>query len=254
MKALEKALRNDARNTVNTLAPEHSGTVGKYDKFVKEHLTEGASGKSPGATLKQMGSSETDNLMNYALGGAKGGGARLEVMRDMMPEDQWETFKQATLQKMGSRAGGTDEFSLAQFTTEWRRMDNKAKKAIFGDDYSYLDRMAELGEKVKIGDMEKNVSKTAQSMIMGSTLQAMIPAGIGGAGGDMLTAAASGAASVAAPWLAAKGLTSQGFGRFAAGGGMPGVSALGGIGVRGLTLTPEMRSLLELERARTANE
>jgi hypothetical protein len=62
------------------------------------HITQSL--KSPQAdTLRQMDSGETDQLVNYALGGSKGGGERLETMRKLMPEEQWETCKQSVLNK-----------------------------------------------------------------------------------------------------------------------------------------------------------
>ena len=246
---LEKALRADARGSVAEGRPDAFPIAQEYDEYVSSYLTPGGSGKSEAQVIEQMGKRETDQLMSFALGGSKGGGQRLEQMRSVMPAEQWETFSQAVLQQMGSRGGGADEFSIAQFTTRWRQMDPAARRAVFGKEHDFLDRLATMGEQMKISDMEKNASKTAQNLNLARTLQT-VGGGAGGlaaGGGDPLIAAAVGAGATALPWAAAKGLTSEGFGQFAAGGGVPLISGLGGTAGRGMALTPEAQALMRLE-------
>jgi hypothetical protein len=245
---MEKALRADAKNAVAQQAPQAAPSVQAYDRFVSSNLQPGLTGKTNADLLETIGKKETDQLLSWAMQGSQNGPNRIKSLRKMMPNDQWETISKAALQRMGKQPGGVEDFSVGTFTTNWRKMDDAARKSLFGDDYEFLKRMAKLGEDIKKVEQEANRSKTAQTLMLPQMLQMLASAGAGlGAGGE--GAAAGALAGVVGPWAAARGMTSPGFSRFIAGGGIPGLQEVGGTLGR-LALTPELQSMMALEQGR----
>jgi hypothetical protein len=133
-------------------------------------------------------------------------------------------------------------------------MDDEARKAVFGDDYDVLSRLAKIGEDMKEMEQAANQSRTARDMVMAQTLQTLGGGALGGMTGEPATALLGAGASVAAPWLAAKGLTSRGFADFALGGGLIPPAAAGAAGRMGVEFMPDVQLGVDEELARYLRE
>lgn len=78
--------------------------------------------------------------INQAAGAGKGDVGLLRTAKRIMAPDDWKNVGAAMIRRLGApmpgvpRAPGQPEFSVGGFSTNWRKMSDKAKDVIFGDD------------------------------------------------------------------------------------------------------------------------
>lgn len=160
--------------------------------------------------------------INAMSRGNKGGVQRLVRVINSLPEDDRGSIRATIIDRLGrAKAGmqdaGGEVFSPAEFLTNWNKMSNEAKVALFGRDKKLsqaLNDIATLAESTKQAQRFANQSQTAGALQVGNLYNIMAGAGIlGGAGaagaGNFGVALSSVVLPLVITRLSANALTSQ---------------------------------------------
>lgn len=86
-----------------------------------------------------------------------------QLSRSMPPED-FQQISGVALSELGHNQS-TGDFSLAKFSSGWEKMGDRAKAIMFPDQShrTFLDNIAQLGQKLKGGDQYRNSSNTGRA-------------------------------------------------------------------------------------------
>jgi len=173
-----------------------------------------------------LGTNATPDLIldsiNAMAGGRKGGVQRLVRVINSLPEADRGSIRATIVDRLGrakpgAQDAGGEVFSPAEFMTNWNKMSNEAKAALFGRDRKLsqaLDDIALLAGSTKQAQRFVNQSQTAGAVQVNNLYNIMAGAGMLG-GGAAATAGNFGVAltSVVLPLvltrLSANALTSQ---------------------------------------------
>lgn len=160
--------------------------------------------------------------INAMSRGGKGGVQRLVRVINSLPEEDRGNIRATIIDRLGrAKAGAQDAggevFSPAEFLTNWNKMSNEAKYALFGRDKKLaqsLDDIATLAASTKQAQRFVNQSQTAGALQVGNLYNVMAGAGIlGGAGaagaGNFGVALSSVVLPLVITRLSANALTSQ---------------------------------------------
>jgi len=125
-------------------------------------LKDGASGESVFGRVKRLATS----------GRASEDISSLFQIRSSMPEESWDVYVLGLLEDMGGANPGAsaDDFSPSTFLTNWRKMSDAAKNAVFsgtryGDLKSELDNLAKVLGSERNLDLLRNTSGTTRTLI-----------------------------------------------------------------------------------------
>ena len=130
---------------------------------------------------------------------------RLRRIKASMPKDDWNDVTASIVDRLGRSPAGQqgaagDTFSPSVFLTEWNKMAPDAKKLLLPEDARIeLEKLAKVAERVKAGNLERNMSNTGTAV---GWLGVVF-----GSAADVGTTAAA----VGGSYLSAKALTSPVF-------------------------------------------
>jgi hypothetical protein len=162
---------------------------------------------------------------NFMMQGTKESGEQLKKILRNIPSAERGDVKASVLSRLGmtSPAGqdAIEEFSTAKFLTNYSKLADSAKDALFGkgNNRADLDSLVEMLKDVKSTDAFANNSKTGQTIGFTATLSPLV-AGLGMIGqgydvGSAATTAAVGLAGAAiAPYVSARLVTNPEFVRW----------------------------------------
>lgn len=181
MKRLYGAMSSDMDGVVrsNTVP----GVTGDQASRVLQAANSGASqliehNKGVQSLLKVQ---SDENLMGSLIGKANdktGDVKTLARLRQSMSPEDFQQISGVALSDLGKNPT-TGNFSLAKFSTGWKTMGDRAKAVMFPDaaHRSFLNDIAQLGQKLKGGDQYMNTSSTGRA----NAVADLIKLGAGGA-------------------------------------------------------------------------
>lgn len=181
----------------------------------------------------------SQDIFQAAMSGSKSGAQKLRVLKRSLPKNEWDSIvaqqiKEMGLAKAGAQDAGGSLFSPASFITNYSKLSPAAQKTLFtGQHYKGLD--VAIKDLVTVSAALKDVSKmantsgTAQQMMYMQLLTGGLGGLYGVERGDSPTSGALGgmAMGVAAPWVAAKLITSPKFVKWLSDAGSTAVTKLG---------------------------
>jgi hypothetical protein len=209
LEAAAEAAGPDAVTAFRQANDFYSAGMSRIEGALSDILKDGASGESVFGRVKRLATS----------GRASEDISSLFQIRSSMPEESWDVYALGLLEEMGSANPGAsaDDFSPSTFLTNWRRMSDASKNAVFsGTRYgglkSELDNLAKVLGSERNLDLLRNTSGTTRTLISallftGSTMSLT---------GDPRDAGYALVGSLIAPRAAAKLLTNPRFVRWLA--------------------------------------
>jgi hypothetical protein len=107
------------------------------------------------------------------LGAGKDSANQLERFKRTMDADTFRDFAATMTDQMGkatpgAQDAGGDVFSVATFVTNWNRLDDGAKRVLFGDRFEDLERLSRVASSMKNMEKHANNSRTAIQSYMGN--------------------------------------------------------------------------------------
>jgi len=159
---------------------------------------------------------------NFLMQGTKESGAQIKKILRNIPSAERGAIQASVLSRLGmTNPAGQDvieDFSTAKFITNYSKLADSAKDALFGKSQNRadLDKLVSMFDDVKSTDAFANNSKTGQTIGFTATLSPLV-AGLGMLGqgydvGSAATTAATGLATAAvAPYISARLLTKPEF-------------------------------------------
>lgn len=165
----------------------------------------------------------SQDIFQSAMSGAKSGSQKLRALKKSIPKSEWDAVVANQIKEMGLAKAGVQDvtgevFSPASFLTNYSKLSKSAQKTLFGGpQYKGLD--AAVKDLVTVSAALKDVSKMANTSGTAQQMMYMqlLTGGLGGLYGVERGESATGgaitgmAAGVAAPWVAAKLITSPKF-------------------------------------------
>lgn len=165
-------------------------------------------------------------VYDFATQGSDAGASRINsILRNLNGEERG-ALAATIFGKLGYKKNVSDDtaFSVATFLTNWKKLNPKAKQALFGAG-KYREAANEINSLIRIMDVvdeagkSENISRTATKLLNASTLNSLLIAGgavtygvFGGAGSQYALAGAGTLTTVAlAPAAAAELITSPKF-------------------------------------------
>lgn len=116
------------------------------------------------------------NILRDAQGGAKGNFNRLFALKRALRPDEWNEVASGIIREMGTPTRGARglaqeaDFSVNTFLSNWRGIDDGAKKALFAtgknaEHYAALNDFARVADRLANFESLVNSSRTATNMI-----------------------------------------------------------------------------------------
>ena len=217
-KQVYSAMSLDLAAAAKYAGPQAEKAMARADRYYKKFMS------TAGVTLNKIGKLDSDErAYTFAMSRIGDGGSQLRRMRQQFEPEEWDVIAASFLNNMGlARAGAQDAagevFSVNEFVTNWSKISNEAKDALFGgkryaDMRKGLDNLVEISSSLKGVEKFANTSNSGRIMITYMSLQALGGGLISmAAGGEAETGVVLGALSaVLAPRLAAKLITSPKF-------------------------------------------
>lgn len=217
-KQVYSAMSLDLAAAAKHAGPEAEKAMARADRYYRKFMS------TAGVTLNKIGKLDADErAYTFAMSRIGDGGSQLRRMRQQFEPQEWDVIGASVLNNMGlARAGAQDAtgevFSVNTFMTNWSKLSNEAKEALFGgkryaDMRKGLDDLVEIASSFKGVERFANTSNSGKVMITYMSLQAL-----GGGlasmslGGEVEAGAIPAALTgVLAPRLAAKLITSPRF-------------------------------------------
>ncbi len=217
-KQVYSAMSLDLAAAAKHAGPEAEKAMARADRYYRKFMS------TAGVTLNKIGKLDADErAFTFAMSRIGDGGSQLRRMRQQFEPQEWDVIGASVLNNMGlARAGAQDAtgevFSVNTFMTNWSKLSDEAKEALFGgkryaDMRKGLDDLVEIASSFKGVERFANTSNSGKVMITYMSLQAL-----GGGlasmslGGEVEAGAIPAALTgVLAPRLAAKLITSPKF-------------------------------------------
>ena len=180
---MRRAARNAAREDVH---PDAAEVAFENANRTAERYIEA------NKSLHRLASARSDegmvgSVVNAARGNT-GNAALLRQLREQLSEPAFNEIAGVGLHELG-KSPRTGKFSLESFGTNWRRMSDDAKEAMFSPEHrKRLDRFAALDEVLKGSDKYLNKSQTAHSTLTGALIAEGTHAGASLLTGDVMPA------------------------------------------------------------------
>lgn len=166
-------------------------------------------------------------VYDFATQGSDAGATRINAILRNLNAEEKGALAATIFGKLGYKKNVNPDdasFSVATFLTNWKKLNPKAKQALFGAG-KYREAANEINSLIRIMDVvdeagkSENISRTATKLLNASTLNSLLVAGgavgygvFGGAGSQVALAGAGGLTTIAlAPSLAADLITSPKF-------------------------------------------
>jgi hypothetical protein len=216
---LTRAMTTDLRDMVGAAAARHAGGTPANQRAAATSAlrafdeAERAFGPiaEQNRLLSQLVDARGEGAISALLGAARDQGGNLRLLaqlRQSMPRQEFEQIGGTLLAELGQNRA-TGEFSLAQFTTNWNKVSDRAKGVLFPpQSRAVIDDIAAMGAHIKGALRESNTSHTASVIVLLDIAKdaALLGADIasGGLGvGSAVGAGSSAAAVMLGRWLAA---------------------------------------------------
>ena len=155
---------------------------------------------------------------NFLVQGSKESSDQLKRVLRNLPENERNFVKASMLNRLGyQKPGGAkleSDFSVNSFLTNFSKLSNSAKDALFDKDTKArqsLDKIVDLLENFKSAQSYANVSKTGDMI---ATAMAFVPLGYGGfmvQGGDLISGGLTMASGLIPPHYMSKLVTNEKF-------------------------------------------
>ena len=215
MKRVYAALTLDMSNAAKAAGPEAASKLGIADRFTRTWLN------TVGETLKKIDKFDTDErAFNYVMSATKDGAIMLARLRRQFTGEEWDTVSGTVLSRLGQASASAQDaagtrFSPSTFLTNWSRLAPEAKETLFGGS-RYADLRPALDDLVRVTGSLKEMEKLSNTSNTGRVMVAyMMATGLWASLGS-LAAGVPGALTgvvgyTAAPWAAAKLITSPSF-------------------------------------------
>lgn len=215
-------LSEDIKAAAKGSGPEAERALALHDRYVRYMRTINL------PVLDELIRLKTDEqVYNWALAQGKIGGTRIRKLRanlrENYGEDVWDEVVSTVVSRMGDATPGrqgvpsqllgpADTFSVDAFLTNFSKMSQEAKEALFqGDRYGELrqnlDDLVTVTASLKDAEKMTNFSNTTRGLLYATLGGAAVAAGAGRIG----TAASIVGSSVVAPWVAGRLITSPRF-------------------------------------------
>lgn len=216
------ALTEAMNSTVEAAGgPEAKSLLGRADWYHR------AASNTRLPILEKIAEAGTDaKALDIALSGAKDGGKQLWQLRRSLPETDWGDLSATVFQRLGEPVAGQKEalalgeganqFSISSFVTNWNKLSDSAKSALFGGKQfeelrPAVDAFARTMGRFKDAAKLTNTSNTAQVAGMAGAISVsgtqLVSGQVGNAGLTIL-------GTTIAPNLVARGMTSPKFVRW----------------------------------------
>lgn len=156
LRALYGALSRDMEAVAKAAGPEAERAARRANNYTRlsaqrmEHL-QGVVDKAGGG----------EAVYNAVMAGSKDGGTRLREVMQSLPKSSQQALTAAVIKRMGMPTPGqagvdaAEEFSAATFLTNWNRVSQEARRALFdrhGPEFSAnMDRIARVAANLKDG-------------------------------------------------------------------------------------------------------
>lgn len=220
LKRIYGALTEDMSAAARQAGPAAAKKLAVADRFTRIYMNTAAK------TMEKINRFDADErAYNFVISATKDGVQMLSRLKRHFTPEEWDTVAATVLGRMGLARPGAqnvagDAFSVNTFLTNWNRISPEAKKLLFGGE-RYKDLAPVLDDLVRVvgslKQMEKltNTSNTGRNMIAWMTMQTLV-GGAGGAalGGDPQSVGVGILATIIAPRLAARLITSPRFVRW----------------------------------------
>lgn len=116
--------------------------------------------------IGKKGEKSGEQITDALNAAAKGNNARLSKLFDSLPPEEAGAARATMIEGLGRASAGAqnasgDTFSFASFLTNWNKIGNSAKNAIFsGENRKAIDQLALIAEKSKNASRFQNYSNT----------------------------------------------------------------------------------------------
>jgi len=198
-----------------------SGSASERALAVADRYTRRQMGEVIPTLQKIVDLGDDEKAFKFAIDAAQDGGSKLARLRRSFTPAEWDTVAASVLGRMGRATAGAQDasqnvFSVSTFLTNYSKLAPEAKVALFGgrryaDLQPELDRLVRVASALKSTERAANPSGTARHLMAFATLGTL-----GGAlglflGGDASTAAQGVGATIVAPAVAARLISSPRF-------------------------------------------
>ncbi|TXL80464.1 hypothetical protein FHP25_05410 [Vineibacter terrae] len=224
LKRLYGSMTEDMRTAAAASGPEAKRAMDLADRYTRFNMTVNVPMLQK---IADMGADE--QAYQWAIGEARRGGSRLLQLRKNLTPDEWKVVSATVFDRLGQAAPGArgaaelggpaNDFSVSSFLTNWNKLSNEAKDALFAgsrlnDTREAIDQLVRVANRVKDVERVSNPASTARSMLTGGSIalagERALSGDIGGAIGIL-------ASTTAVPYVTAKMMTNPAFVRWLAG-------------------------------------
>ena len=175
MRLVYGALTEDMSSAAKLAGNKAAMALADADLYTKAWMD------SAGVLLNKIGKFDTDEqAYNYAVSRLGDGGTNLQRLREQFEPEEWDTIAASVLDRMGlAKASAQDAsgevFSANTFLTNWSKMSDEAKNALFGgarytEIRAGLDTLVEVVSSLRGVEKLANTSNTGRVMITYLTL------------------------------------------------------------------------------------
>lgn len=217
LRQLYGALTDDMARAAESVGPEAAKLLQLADRYTRFNMNQNM------PLLQKIVDAGTDEAaFNFATNMAKDGGSRLYALRRNMKPEEWDTVAGTVVAKLGEATPGKAgavamgeqaPFSVNTFLTNWNRLSDEAKYALFaGTRYAELkpelDRLVRITGRLQDAEKMSNPSGTAKNLVGAGTIGSAFTAL---STGHPLLAASTVLSTTVAPWAGAQLMTSPKF-------------------------------------------
>lgn len=211
------ALSDDLNAAADAAGGGARQSLDLFNRYARIQL----SGNKP--FLDKIDAKFPEEIIGNLISGGKRGATQIRQLRNNLLPNEWDDVAATVIHRMGQATPGAqtaagDAFSPATFLTNWNRMSQEARQALFGGKrYAELrpalDRLARISASAKDAAKMANASGTGQTNFYMNIAQGSLPV-MGYAAGGVEGAAVGMAASYGGPYGLAKLMTNPKFVRW----------------------------------------
>lgn len=166
LKQLYGALTQDMEDAAKSAGPEAYASWRRANKYYKA-----GADRIEGALDKTIKADSPERAFEAFANMAKADRStsditRVRRIRASMSRKEWDNVAASIVDRLGKSPAGQqgaagDTFSPGVFLTEWNKLDKEAKRLLLPDDArAEFEKIARVAEKVKAGNLERNMSNT----------------------------------------------------------------------------------------------
>ena len=220
MKRVYGALTQDLSESAANVSTKAAQKLKAADRFTRMWMNTAKD------TMEKIVRFDADEkAFKFALNSGRDGGSALTRMKRHFTKEEWDVVSASVLNQLGNATPGMqdaagDVFSINTFMTNWNRLAQEAKDALFGSAENKVMRQS-LDDLVEVIGELRNIKRYANvSNTSGSIHTLLALNALGASGGALATGDVEGAGlgtiatvsgTILAPRLAAKLLTNPSF-------------------------------------------